>query len=353
MLLQAMGNYQLPDCEFVVYKQQHISETYIGIPDSLRVRFINIPSIGSGMRRILFEQTLFYKYLEPCDVLYSYCTSMPLFTHCKKIFTLHDVYYLTTKQRYGWAQRTWLKYITKIYCKKCDTILTVSQYSKNEIVKYLNIPPRKLVLTYNFVLPTSSHPEFPNNIMDIHGKKIDLQKKFYLYIGNLQPGKNIKGMIDGFAQYAVDRDDVQLIIAGKPTTDGEIILKQINNIPNIHYIGYQSRENIDSLLAHCNATVLLSFCEGFGIPPIEGFQYGKPTLAANTTSLPEDVGSAGVLVDPYDTAAISHGYLELEENYTQYAAKTTEQLNKFSATQSVETFISALSIKNFTKNKSL
>ena len=70
MLLQAMGEYEIRNCEFIIYKQTQISERYIGIPNSLNVKYVSVPNLGMGIKRVIFEQTLFYKYLEPCDVLY-------------------------------------------------------------------------------------------------------------------------------------------------------------------------------------------------------------------------------------------------------------------------------------------
>lgn len=351
MLLQAMGDYDIPQCEFIVYKQEQISEAYLGIPESLHVRYVNVPAIGSGLKRIIFEQTTFLRYLEPMDVLYSYCTSLPLLARCKKMFTLHDVYYLTTKQRYGWMQRTYLTLVTRIYCTLCDRVITVSQYSMGEIEKYLQVPRKKLALTYNFVLPTTSSLSKPEELFDSENTAVDLNKPFFFYVGNIQPGKNIKGMIEGFTRYADTRTDIQLIIAGKPTTYGDQMLSYIHNTHNIHYVGYQSREVIDWLLANCKAVVLLSFCEGFGIPPIEGFQFGRPALTSNTTSLPEVVGMAGVKVDPYDTEAIANGFKEIESNSKAYTPHIQDQLSKFSAKESVETFMSTLCITKYTRNK--
>lgn len=71
-------------------------------------------------------------------------------------------------------------------------------------------------------------------------------------------------MIDGFLRYVGNRDDVQLVIVGKPTTNGVRILNYVSGHKNVHYIGYQSRNNVEWLLANCLSVVLLSFCEGFG-----------------------------------------------------------------------------------------
>ena len=352
MLLQAMGEYEIRNCEFIIYKQTQISELYIGIPNSLNVKYVSVPNLGMGIKRVIFEQTLFYKYLEPCDVLYSYCTSMPLFAKCKKIFPLHDVYYITTRQRYGLLQRAYLTFMTKVYCWLCDKVLTVSKFSYEEIVKYIGVSESKLSLTYNFVLPKSNYiPMRPDDLNDVHGKSVDIDKPFFFYVGNLQPGKNIKGMIDGFLEFVQGRSDVQLIIAGKPTTYGDEMVKYVDGKDCIHYIGYQSRNNVDWLLAHCKAVVLRSFCEGFGIPPIEGFSYGRPALTSNTTSLPEVVGGAGFMVNPFDVQDISNGFRHIEAYCEEFIKNIPEQLAKFSSRVSVETFMNELGIVDYKLKK--
>ena len=290
---------------------------------------------------------MFYKYLLPCDVLYSYCTSIPLLVKCKKVFTLHDVYYLTTKQRYGWLQRKYLTLVTKIYCKLCDKICTVSEYSYAEILKLLKVPAEKLVLTYNFVLPSQINIPVSASFVDSFGKTVDLQIPYYLYIGNLQPGKNIAGMVNGFLEYAGYRSDIQLIICGKSSIYGDNIAQRISKRDNVHFIGYQSRNNVEVLLKHCKAVVLLSFCEGFGIPPLEGFVYGHPALVSSTTSLPEVVGNAGYKVSPTNITEIAAGFKILDEQLEDFIKFIPEQLSKFSPYSTVEAFFSALGITDF------
>lgn len=344
-MFKAMGEYDLQKIHFIIYKQQQISKEYLGIPSVLDVEYVDVPMLGSGLKRIVFEQTLFYKYLKRSDVLYSYCTSMPLFAKCRKVFTLHDIYYLTTKQRYSWSQRNYLKWITKIYCALCDTIITVSQFSYNEIKKYIGVPDEKLALTYNFIIPDkNSGIVKPKQMSDVIGRPIDLSKPFFFYIGDLQPGKNIKGMIDGFAKYSKGRTDIQLIVAGKSSPYGNQMMEYISSTDNIYYLGYISRNDVSWFQANCLATVLLSFCEGFGIPPIEGFGYNKPALTSNTTSLPEVVGNAGVKVNPYSIDAIADGFKSLEIHTQSYSSHIPEQLGKFNYKVSVEKFMDVLGI---------
>lgn len=347
LLLQEMGNYDLHDCKFIVYKQQCISEEYLGIPQTLQVEYVNVPNVGRGFKRILFEQTLFYRYIKPCDVFYSYCSSMPFFLHTRKVFTLHDVYFLTEKERYGFIQRNYLKIITWLYLKLCNKVLTVSEYSKKEIATHFNIKPHNITITYNFIKKNKTTIQSPTPIItDSKGEALQLERPFFLYIGNIHPGKNIIRMVEGFNIFN-QRESLpyDLLICGKPSNSGEEIIKEISNKPHVHYLGYQSRENVEWLLQNCQTVVLLSLCEGFGIPPLEGFMYNKPALVSNTTSLPEVVGKAGVCVDPLDINKIADGFKQVIIQWQDLTPYCQIQIDKFSAKESVETFMRELGIE--------
>lgn len=333
-LLAVMGEYTLSDTHFIVYKQKHIHAEYIGMPENADVEYIDVPTLGNGWKRILFEQTLFYRYLKPCDVFYSYCTSLPLWVRAKRVFTLHDVYYLTEKERYGWLQRTYLTYITRLYVRCADSVLTVSGYSKQQIEKYLPAAQGKIQLTYN-ILPDRAVQPQPVNIED---------KSFFLFVGSIQPGKNIIRMTDGFAKFNKDGQH-QLLIVGKPMNGSKAILEHIAGITDVHYLGYRSDEEIIYLYQRTQAVVLLSLCEGFGIPPLEGFQYGKPALVADATSLPEVVGEAGIKINPLDTDAIADGFRQVLAQKECLVAHTDEQIRRFNKKESCETWMNCLEIQ--------
>jgi len=347
LLLQELGKYNLLDCKLIVYKQQCISREYIGIPDTLDVEFVDVPNVGRGFKRILFEQTKFYKYIKPCDVFYSYCSSVPFFIKSKKIFTLHDVYFLTEKERYGFVQRNYLKFITAVYLKLCDKVLTVSEYSKKEIIRHFNVKPEDITITYNFLNSEKKANSVEQPVLSsISGETIDLKKPFFLYVGNIHPGKNIVRMADGFRRFNQNSDiQYNLLISGKLANSGDDIIKKISEIPNVHYLGYQSRENVEWMMQNCQAVVLLSLCEGFGIPPLEGFAYNKPALVSNTTSLPEVVGGAGVCVNPLDENEIASGFSKIVKQKAELVQNCQTQIDKFSAQESVETFMKELGIE--------
>lgn len=98
------------------------------------------------------------------------------------------------------------------------------------------------------------------------------------------------------------------------------------------------------LFKHAEAVVLLSLCEGFGIPPLEGFKYGKPALVSNTSSLPEVVGNAGIQVNPLDIDAIAKGFSMVLDQRDDLISHTKEQIHKFDEHQACETWMNSLHI---------
>ena len=250
------------------------------------------------------------------------------------------------KDRYSWLQSMYLKIITSIYLKRSDKVLTVSEYSYNEILKNTCCKKKQLTITYNFLLPNSCEkPQLTDKILTIDGDYVNLSIPFFLYVGNIQPGKNVVGMVEGFDLFMKGSNEYQLLIVGQLRYNGEEIINKIRSVSNVRILGYQSREVVEFLLANCICVVLLSFCEGFGIPPLEGFGYGKPALTSDLMSLPEVVGKAGCTVDPYDNKEIAAGFRRIIENNEEYRKHIPSQLEKFDYHISVEAFMNAIGIK--------
>lgn len=344
LILNKLGDYNLKEHQIIVYKQRCISEDYIGIPTNLNVNYVNVPNVGRGFKRFIFEQTLFYFYIKRCDVFYSYCSSMPFFVKARKVFTLHDVYFLTEKERYGVVQRNYLRVITWLYLKLCDKVLTVSEFSKKEILRNYHIKEEKLALTYNFIEQNVKGEGTKPDIYDNDGNEIDTRVPFFLYVGNIHPGKNIIRMVNGFCNFNNKKRKYQLLICGKVANSGESIINAIEGRPDVKYLGYQSRECVDFLFQNCVAVVLVSLCEGFGIPPLEGIANYKPALVSKNTSLEEVVGDAGICVDARNEDDIAKGFEKLIKHYHDFELYYETQLLKFSPKESVESFMKEIGI---------
>ncbi|MBP5476845.1 MAG: glycosyltransferase family 4 protein [Paludibacteraceae bacterium] len=335
-ILEMLQFYAISGSRFIIYKQKQIPDSFFKMPSNVDVQYVDVPTLGRGIKRILFEQTIFYKYLLKCDVFYSYCTSMPLFVRTQKIFTLHDVYCFSDNHRHSLLKRIYLQWTTRLYVHCADHILTVSQFSLSEIQKYLHVPDDRISITYNFLLPSLPHKE------NTHVQVVKNMKPYFLFVGSLLPHKNIKGMIDGFIAFNTEHQ-YELRIVGQCAD--ESLIADLQSKTDILYMGFQRDEVLNDLYKNCVSVVLLSFCEGFGIPPMEGFRYSKPALVADKASLPEVVGEAGIKVDPYDVQSIARGFQQVLDKSTELIRHIPQQLRKFDPFASCEKFMDVLGIK--------
>lgn len=342
LMMKQLAHYDMSNYTFIVYKQAAVSESFLDFPSSLNIEYVNIPNISNSIKRIIFEQTLFYRYIKKCDVFYSYCTSMPLFVKAKRVFTLHDVYFITNKERYSRIKRAYLNLITRLYIKQAHFVLTVSQYSESEILKNYKASVNKIDITWNFL--EDNNPRI-NKLTEFNVNDVQLKnRKYFLYVGSIQPSKNIERLIRAFKIFQSKDGEYKLVIVGKPTYNGQLIIETFRNIDGVEYMGYVDRHQLELLYSNCFATCLVSLCEGFGIPILESYAYRRPTIVSNVTSLPEVAGNAGIKVNPLDIESISNGFDEVILKEEELVSHIPEQLKKFNRDKSCRTFLKALSI---------
>lgn len=295
--------------KFIIYVQEHIPIATFDILLSKNIKIIKVPKFKNSFHRIIFEQTLFYKYIEDVDIIFSPSLSMPLFAKGIKIITLHDMIPFIDKKKYNFIRNIYVKLFTRLYVKYCDHIITVSSNSKNDIVKFTKCPPAKISIVYNFI----PKEEFISTKKLDNAKSqfdLELKKPYFLTVCTLQPGKNIERLIDAFAIFNEEFPNHKLFIVGGYGWGYDSILKKAkgsSSSNNIVFLGYRDEIELQMLYKNSIGVVYVSLYEGFGIPPLEGFMFNKLCVASNNSSLPEVVGEAGILVDPYDTNDIARG----------------------------------------------
>lgn len=333
---------------FVFYMQPDIDPTIFGISKPLQYTIVRVPKLQNRIVRILFEQTLFYLYLKSCDIMYSHCTYLPLFGKWKKVCTLHDMLPFANKKKHSWLRRNLIVVITHLISRQMNHIITVSQNSKNDIVKYLHVPENKVSIIYNFIDPkeevVKNCPVTGNCIYASNKSRIEIKMPFLCTVSSLQPGKNIAGLIKAFSLFHTRFPKYHLYIVGGKGWGYQEIFGKVDSLrlkEYVHFTGYIEDGELDKLYTSCVGVVYVSFFEGFGIPPLEGFYHNKSCLVSNTTSLPEIVGQAGYYADPYDVKSIATGLEKLvtDSCCTQYIP---EQIAKFNPEKQVLKFINIM-----------
>ena len=232
---------------------------------------------------------------------------------CPFIITLHDVIPYKMPHTVG---KEYLKIFTKDIpkiIKSTDGIITVSNFSKDDIVKTFNFPRDKIHVTYLAAEDIYS-PKDINESKSI-AASYGIEGDYILYVGGFSPRKNIIGLIEAFSLFLKkSKRKLFLVIAGKLGISYEDYKKRADELgisSSVIFPGFIKLTDMPYLYTAASLFAYLSFYEGFGLPPIEAMACGTPVLASNVTSLPEIIGDSALLVNPLDINKIEEAMEKL------------------------------------------
>jgi len=268
---------------------------------------------------------------------------LPPLLRCRSVVTIHDCIhlmfpeYLPNRLAYYYAKSSmWAA------SRKSDRILTVSEASKRDILRFFDVPPEKVVVIYNAIDERFLAPANPER-MDLVKKRYQLDHPFVLYVGNIKPHKNIERLIASFARARGQcSDDLKLIIIGDEISKYPGLRQQVHRHKidkHVRFLGFQPMETLAAFYRLARAFVFPSLYEGFGLPPLEAMACGAPVVTSNVSSLPEVSGGAALLVDPYDEDAIAAGIVRAVTDDAMRAElieKGRQRARTFSWKQSVQ-----------------
>jgi len=234
---------------------------------------------------------------------------LPKEKNCPFVITLHDVIPLKMPETVG---ETFLKIFNNdmpSIVSSCDGIITVSEFSKEDIAKSFNYPKEKIFVTY-LAAEEIYHPLDRIQCSELIKKYYGIDGDYILYVGGFSPRKNIIGLIEAFSKFISKyKKDIKLVIAGKQGKSYDIYKKRsqdLNIEDKVIFPGFIPIKYLPYLYNASKLLVYPSFYEGFGLPPIEAMACGIPVIASNLTSIPEVVSDCAVLVDPYNIDEISN-----------------------------------------------
>lgn len=224
------------------------------------------------------------------------------------VFSLHDLNHLRVPENSNAAKRAYYRLIIKPACHRAAFVLTVSEYSKQEICAWAKIAEERIVNVGNGVGPP----------FVASGTRYDPGYPYLLYVGSHKVHKNLPRLFEAYATSGV-HNNVRLILTGQP--DAEILqkLQNLGLTDHVTFVGFPNNEDLSAYYRGALGVVFPSLYEGFGLPAVESMACGTPVLTSNVCSLPEIVGDAGLLIDPTDTEAIADGIRRLVEDSTLIA----------------------------------
>lgn len=249
------------------------------------------------------QVTLFFNYIIPPGV------------SGKKITVVHDMAYKAYPETVRVKTRRFLELSLAETCKRADKIITVSEFSKLEIMKYLEVEASKIEVIPLGVDINYYHNNYSELDIKKTKEKYHINSEYFLYLGTIEPRKNIERLIKAYGSlYNQKKDIPKLILAGKKGWLYEEIFNTLEDLQlqdMVKFLGYVEIQDAPKLIAGSFAFVFPSLYEGFGLPPLEAMACGTPVITSNAASLPEVVGKAGLLVDPLNANSIKEAMLKV------------------------------------------
>jgi glycosyltransferase involved in cell wall biosynthesis len=260
-------------------------------------------SIQNNTLRILWEQMVLpmYSRKDRLDLFHytDHALSL-LFRKCPIIITVHDIAYLRLPNLLNTSRKVYKKNILQISIRKAKIIIADSYATKEDIIEYFGIREEKIRVIH---LGVESRFRPINNVEDFRLKN-NLPSKMILNVGTLEPRKNVVSLIKAFRKLReMGFEDVKLVIAGNKGWLYQEIFKEVGQSglkQEILFLGVVRDKDLPLLYNCADIFVYPSLYEGFGLPPLEAMACGVPVITSNTSSLPEVIGDAGIMVDPTD-----------------------------------------------------
>ncbi|MBI2196519.1 glycosyltransferase family 4 protein [Candidatus Daviesbacteria bacterium] len=285
-----------------------------------------------------------YGAKEKPDIFFSPTHYIPRFRPAKveRVVTIFDLSFLHFPEMFIQKDLWQLKGWTKFSVENAEHIVTISEFSKGDIVKQYGLNKDKITVAY---------PGYDNDKFKVQSAKLEVEviKKRYkigdnyiIYIGTIQPRKNLIRLMEAFARVVQDVNGLELVVVGKTKGEGKQgwMYKDILQTPTdlgiedkVKFLGFVPTEDLSSLLSGAVAFIQPSLWEGFGIPVVEAMACGVPVIVSNVSSLPEVVGKAGLLVDPYSVDQIEQAIRTIVSDkklQQKYSKEGTIQARKFS-----------------------
>jgi len=238
--------------------------------------------------------------------------------NCKKIVTFHDLSFKYYPEHFSWRKRLWHNFFVnpKKEAKKADKIIAVSESTKQDLVDLYGIDEKKVKVIYSGVGEEFGKFPISNFQFPIIRKKYNLPEKFILYFGTIEPRKNIAGLIRAFELLKKNKNynDLYLVIAGAKGWAFKNIFKTAKKSKyagQIIFTGFVDPQDKVYLYNLALLFVYPSFFEGFGFPPLEAMACGVPVITSNNSSLPEVVGDAALMINPFDVDELAWAMEEI------------------------------------------
>jgi len=235
---------------------------------------------------------------------------LPWSVPCPTVGTVHDLSSFHVAAKYDPLRMFYIKRVLPKLISRLDSVLTVSESSKQDIERFAHVPSAKITITHNGYDPEVFHMGLRGSREAVN-RYLPSEKKYWIYVSRIEhPGKNHIRLMEAYEILAKTNPSIPDLVCAGGDWDGSASVHERHQSSafrdRIHFSGFVANEDLPALVANAEACVYPSLYEGFGIPVVEAMACGVPVVCSNTSSLPEVVGDAAIMFNPDDAQAIAN-----------------------------------------------
>jgi glycosyltransferase involved in cell wall biosynthesis len=293
--------------QYSVYTTRGLDQRALGLPANFRVLPSRLPTINPRVR-IPWEQLLAPLILRHirADLFHGVLNIAPIICPVPSVITIHDLAFIRFPATFRAYNRTYLDLATRLSARRAARILVVSEHTRREVIGLLGIPADRVVVTPNAARAHFRPPQ-PAALAAFRTQQ-GLPERFVLYVGTLEPRKNLTTLLDAYAEVARRYPQVPLLIGGGKGWLYDAVFRRLDELglrEQVRFVGYLDEDDLPLWYAAASVFVFPSIYEGFGMPPLEAMACGTPVVTSDSSSLPEVVADAGLMASPHDPAAFA------------------------------------------------
>lgn len=282
-------------------------------------RQVNIHVIGPKARHPLAY--LFWMEFRVCnwlnrhkpDLFFSPDGMLSLRYKGKQVPVIHDLNFEHRPRDLRWYDLRYYQTFFPCFAQKAHRIITVSEFSKQDLIHTYTISKSKIYIAYNGI--NEGYKPVTPDIKHATQKHYSASQAYFIYVGSLHPRKNILGLLKGYSLYLKSGGTSKLLLCGARfwnTNELDTCITDLNLKTQVIFTGIQNLEVMNILVASAEALCLVSYYEGFGIPIIEAMASGVPVICSQCTAMPEVSGDAALWIDPTDPNTIGTALTKIE-----------------------------------------
>ncbi len=265
------------------------------------------------------------------DLLHATAFVAPLISHLPYLITVYDLSFALFPNLFRGPNQAYLRIFTRRSARRARRVIAISDHTRRDAHRLYGVPLDRIDVAYPGV--DARFRQLPREAVEAFRRKHNLPERFFLYVGTLEPRKNLSRLIEAVAQLEM-RDWRLVIVGGKGWLYGDLFakVKSLGLGERVTFAGYAPDEDLPLWYNAATAFVYPSLYEGFGMPPLEAMACGTPVIASDAAALPEAVGDAGLTIRPDDVPGLAQAMRRVWDDASlrsDLSRRGTEQAGRF------------------------